>query len=362
MKFGKFLRIALLILLAAGAQPAYSAFWQWSKTAATNATADPSINWAEGMSPSSVNDSARAMMARSAEWRDDIGGALVLGGTATAYTVTTNEGLASPPNDGQLLAFRATATNGVGVTLAADGGTAYPINIDGSTAVPAASILQGSTYRVTFNLASLTWRLNNLFGNPYSVPLGGLLPYTLTTSPNSNFVFPAGQCLSTTTYAAYWVALGSPASGTCPGGQFRIIDLSGRVPAGLDTMPGFGAAGRLSSNTPGCGTAITSVGAVCANGSEARALSLAQLPIGITSNGVNAISVASNSSTYPAGQVVISIPSTGGAQLSLGGGSVNNNIASSGSNAISVTSNNTSGASFTNVQPTIGVTYLLRVI
>lgn len=37
--------------------------WQWSTTAANNATADPSINWAEGQAPSTVNDSARAMMA-----------------------------------------------------------------------------------------------------------------------------------------------------------------------------------------------------------------------------------------------------------------------------------------------------------
>lgn len=37
--------------------------WQWSTTAANNATADPSINWQEGQVPSTVNDSARAMMA-----------------------------------------------------------------------------------------------------------------------------------------------------------------------------------------------------------------------------------------------------------------------------------------------------------
>jgi hypothetical protein len=38
-------------------------FWKWSRTAANNATADGSINWAEGQAPSTVNDSARAMMA-----------------------------------------------------------------------------------------------------------------------------------------------------------------------------------------------------------------------------------------------------------------------------------------------------------
>ena len=50
------------------------AFWKWSHTASSNATADSTINWAEGMAPSAVNNSARAMMARIAEWRDDISG------------------------------------------------------------------------------------------------------------------------------------------------------------------------------------------------------------------------------------------------------------------------------------------------
>lgn len=42
--------------------------WNWSTTAANNATADPSINWQEGQAPSTVNDSARAMMAAIAAW------------------------------------------------------------------------------------------------------------------------------------------------------------------------------------------------------------------------------------------------------------------------------------------------------
>jgi hypothetical protein len=35
----------------------------WSQTAASNSTQDSTVNWAEGQSPSTVNDSARAMMA-----------------------------------------------------------------------------------------------------------------------------------------------------------------------------------------------------------------------------------------------------------------------------------------------------------
>jgi hypothetical protein len=56
-------------------------FWKWSRTAANNATADGSINWAEGQAPSTVNDSARAMMAAASKYRDDVGGAIATAGT-----------------------------------------------------------------------------------------------------------------------------------------------------------------------------------------------------------------------------------------------------------------------------------------
>ncbi len=36
--------------------------YKWSQTASSDATADSTINWAEGQAPSSVSDSARAMM------------------------------------------------------------------------------------------------------------------------------------------------------------------------------------------------------------------------------------------------------------------------------------------------------------
>jgi len=65
-------------------------FFKWSKTAASNATADGTINWAEGQAPSTVNDSARAMMAAAAKFRDDIGCNLSTSGTGAAYTVREN--------------------------------------------------------------------------------------------------------------------------------------------------------------------------------------------------------------------------------------------------------------------------------
>ena len=82
------------------------AFWKWSRTASSNATADNTINWAEGMAPSAVNDSARAMMARLAEWRDDISGTIATAGTSTAYTVASNQGFDSLAHlGGAMIAF-----------------------------------------------------------------------------------------------------------------------------------------------------------------------------------------------------------------------------------------------------------------
>jgi hypothetical protein len=57
------------------------------------ASADSTIDWAEGQAPSSVNDSARAMMAVTAKYRDDIAGAIITAVTSTAYTVSSYEEL-----------------------------------------------------------------------------------------------------------------------------------------------------------------------------------------------------------------------------------------------------------------------------
>lgn len=85
----------------------------WSKTAADNATFDPTVGWAEGMAPSSVNDSARAEMASVAKWRDDISGAITTGGTSTAFTVASNQSFDTLARlNGQMIAFTPHATSG----------------------------------------------------------------------------------------------------------------------------------------------------------------------------------------------------------------------------------------------------------
>lgn len=156
--------LSIVAVLMLGASPANASCWQWSKTASNNATADPSINWSEGQAPSSINDSARAMMARLAECRDDLSGFNITTGGAIAYALASNQGtIAAVPNNGQSINARLNVTNGVASTLIVDGGTAYPIQTAPGTAVASGVLVAGTPYTFTFNSSSLAWVLNNFY-------------------------------------------------------------------------------------------------------------------------------------------------------------------------------------------------------
>ncbi len=162
----------------------------WSKTAATNATADPAVGWAEGQAPSSVNDSARAEMASVAKWRDDISGTLTTGGTSTAYTLTTNATFATAAAmSGAMITFIPHATNGASPTLAVDGLTARAINISTGVAVPTGALVLGTPYTVTYVHASTEFILHNavaaLTATMFST---GDVKLTLKTSADAGWV------------------------------------------------------------------------------------------------------------------------------------------------------------------------------
>lgn len=340
------LKFVILAMLAVGGYPAAAGLWDWSTTAGNNATADPSINWSEGQSPSSVNDSARAMMAKLAAWRNDISATNTSTGTSTAYALATSEGVDTTPVNGQMIAFVAHATNGASPTLAVDGGTAFPLWLNGSAA-GAGTLISGTPYRVAFNAANSAWLLEGGIGNPYSIPLGGLLASTVAAPPNSNFILPAGQCISTTTYAAYWVAVGSPASGACPGGQFAVMDMRGRVPVPLDNLNGSSAS-RVTST--GCGVALTSIGAVC-TGLQTFALSTGNLP-----------------PYTPAGSVtgyiemdIFTVSSAGGVNAWVVGGGTSSGTEALINGLLVGTAQGGISTPISRIGPAIGVSYFLRV-
>ncbi|EJF81580.1 Phage Tail Collar Domain [Candidatus Bartonella washoeensis] len=97
-----------------------SNIYDWSLTADENANSDSIINWAEGQPPSSVNDSARAMMQRVREYLADRGGSIdskfVVDAKdkTTSITLTTASPIAKYKND-IIIRFKARGVN-IGTT------------------------------------------------------------------------------------------------------------------------------------------------------------------------------------------------------------------------------------------------------
>lgn len=146
----------------------------WSKTAAANASSDSAINWAEGQAPSSVNDSARAMMASTAKFRDDINGSITTSGTSTAFTASSNQGFASESAmDGAKLALKFSAASGASPTLAVDGLTARALQTASGTAIPTGIIKSGSIWDLTFVNSIPAWIVH---GVPQALPSDATIP------------------------------------------------------------------------------------------------------------------------------------------------------------------------------------------
>lgn len=324
----------------------------WSQTAANNATQDTTINWQEGQSPSSVNDSARAMMASTAKWRDDISGSIVTAGTSTAYTVTSNQTFDNLTRlAGQMIAFTPHATNGATVTLNVDGLGAKPLRSSPGIDLPAGVLAQGTPYVAIYNATDSAFYLRGFFGSPYYVPLGSIVEFTGASVPNSSFVFPAGQALSRTTYAPLFSLIAVTYGAGDGSTTFNVPDLTGRVTAMKEAAPN-----RLSTTYFGANS--SAMGA--AGGVDNRTLGTANLPP-YTPSGSVASSVSS---------AVVSLQSAanGGqnafATSSTVGGSANMSGALGLTLGSSFTGSAQGGSStpFGTVQPTIILNKIMRVI
>ncbi|HEV8606099.1 MAG TPA: hypothetical protein VGQ99_12070 [Tepidisphaeraceae bacterium] len=197
----------------------------WSKTAGSNSIADASINWAEGQAPSTVNDSARAMMARIAEYRDDVSGSLLTTGGSTAYTIFTNENFDSLAHlDKQTLTICAHVTSGASPTLSVDGLTAKPIQSSTGVAVTAGGLVVGTQYRMTYYNTAGEFIVDG-------APLAQTVPdATVTNAKLANM--------------AAWTLKGNNTSGSAAPGDFTIDALTAKtLPLVADEIPIWDVAG-----------------------------------------------------------------------------------------------------------------------
>jgi microcystin-dependent protein len=321
-------------------------FYNWSRTAASNATADSTVNWAEGQAPSSVNDSARAMMASTAAFRDDIAGAIVTGGSSTAYTVTSYQIFDTLAHmNGAMIAFTPHTANGATVTLNVDGLGAKPLRPSTGVELQSNVLIAGTPYMATYNNSDAVWYLHGLGGNTYGVPLGAGMDFWLSTAPSSAFAFPTGQAISRTTYATLFAGMGTTHGVGDGSTTFNLPDKTGRVSAMKES-----SATRLTSTYfVGDSTAIGAVG-----GSESHTLTASQ-------SAVLAYTVTQSvagQQHYP--PVINSVPQ--------GSGSTNVTwIGNPTTNGLAVqptytASSNAGGNPHKNVQPTIVCNYIMRII
>lgn len=331
--------------------------YKWSQTAGANATADSTINYAEGQAPSSLNDSARAAMAATAKYRDDIAGAIVTAGTSTAYTLSSFEVFDTLAHlSGQMIAFSPHTTNGATVTLNVDGLGAKPLRSAPNAELLAGTIIQGTPYVAVYNNSDGAFYLQGFFGNPYNVPLLAGMDFWDTVAPNSSFIFPAGQAISRTTYSAAFARLGTTYGAGDGSTTFNVPDKTGRVSAMKEA-----AGARLTATYFGGNSA--NMGAV--GGGESLALNATQLPANIPYTEVphnHSFAVGTNGNPLSVfsggGTAGFSGAGSNASGNLLGAGGITMNTATSGI----VINPSGGGNPHRTVQPTIVCNYIMRII
>jgi microcystin-dependent protein len=222
--------------------------YKWSQTASADATADATINWAEGQAPSSVNDSARAMMAATAKYRDDIAGAIVTSGSSVSYSVSSYQVFDTLAHlDGQMIAFTPHATNsGNQAFLNVDSLGVKTLRSAPGIDLQPGTLIQGTPYVAVYNNNDGVFYLRGFYGNPYNVPVGAGMDFWGGTAPNSSFAFPFGQAISRTTYATLFSMISTTFGAGDGSTTFNLPDKRGRVSACPDIMGGPDA-GRLAA-------------------------------------------------------------------------------------------------------------------
>lgn len=333
--------------------------YTWSQTAANNATADATQNWQEGMAPSQINDSARAMMASVAKFRDDISGSILTTGTSTAYIVSSNQDFDTLADfNRKIIAFTPHVTNGNGpVTMTVDGFANLPLRSAPNAELLSGVLIEGTPYVALFNSTDGALYLQGFFGNPYNIPLAAGMDFWGATAPNSSFAFPMGQAISRTTYATLFAIMGTT-YGTGDGSTtFNLPDKTGRVSAMQEASEN-----RLTPSYFGGNSTV--LGAV--GGGESHTLILGEIPGGITSAASTPWNVTGDSNNSLAfmtsnSQSTQFSANSGGEvweAMAQGVTVLTQNVQTSGS----VTSNNTGGGAHRTVQPTIVCNYILRII
>jgi hypothetical protein len=209
---------AALGAFAASAGLTVASVYDWSTTPASNATADPGINWAEGMLPSAVNDSARATMAAIAAFLRDA--TVTTGGAGNAYTATYTQAMRSwSPG---YFSFVPNRDNTGAATISRDGLAPKPLRFATGVAATAGQIRTGSLFIASYS----TGGDEVLISGRYGVSNADLTPMA-TGTVKANISGSTGQPADTTLAAFF----GAAPAGSIPSSAFGSTGLANEVRA-----------------------------------------------------------------------------------------------------------------------------------
>lgn len=295
-----FLTAAMVGLFAL---PAAADIYNWDQTPSANTNSDigDDVNWVEGMAPSEVNNSARAMMSEIRKWIDDQGasttssGLLTTAGSANAQTLTTN-GTAPSLTHGHRVCFIAGATNTAAMTLNVDSFGAVAVQQKNGTALQGGEIALNQLYCVVYDAADNVWMIFNqreidynsleyttagvmrraaLTGDVaaptgsnvttiqpqaveasmlqtssvHTVPVGAIFMWGVNNSCPAKTLQAGGDEVSRTTYSELFGVIGTTFGAGDGSTTFNVPDIRDRVVVGDATMGGLGDAARISNYT-----------------------------------------------------------------------------------------------------------------
>jgi len=336
--------------------------YKWSQTASVNALVDGTCPWPEGMDPAQINDSARGNMAAIAKYRDDISGAIVTTGSATAYAVSSYQAFDSLADMHlKAIAFTPHVTNAAGpVMLNTDTLGSKPLRTAPNAELPAGTIIQGTPYIALYNNTDGAFYLQGFYSSPYLIPLGATLDYWGPTAPSSQFALPFGQPLSRSTYSSLFALIGTTyGNGLSDGLTFSLPDLRGRVIASPDNMGGGTDPNRLSSGA--LAGVRNSIGG--AGGESGHTLTIAEMP---THTHANTLSDPGHGHTTNFGGNQIPGffgPNTVGGSANTAINNLGNIVINSSATGISINNaSQGSGAIHNIMQPTILCNRIMRII
>ena len=245
----------------------------WNEADASNSAAAPD-GWPEGMAPSGVNDSGRAMMGALKRWYNwTIPKAT--GGTSTAYTLTY--GVApSALVDGMSFVVNFHTVNGTGATLNVNGFGLIPLRHYANGTwynIPPGWIGADAIHRITYHQAGSIFRIVDGDLTPTGVSLtyrGGNVP--------PGYLLEDGAAISRSAYPALFAQIGTTYGGGDGSTTFNKPDSRGRIDVGRDNMGGA-PANRITNS----GSSIDGLTLGASGGSQTTTVSIA---VGGTASGL----------------------------------------------------------------------------